>query len=246
MSSENYVILFEGKVIDGHEPAAVQAQLARLLKIDSKKATELFSGKRILLKRTSDKAEALKYGKALKQVGADIKIKVTSAATESQSDSLVAEVDKTRPAKHQPEIDQANKIETEGNSSMTLAPNVGDLFDPIPTTQSANLDLSGYTILDNDGSFLVDPSETEEVDLDLSSYTVAENDGSYLYQNKKTTACEINVPDFSLAEPGSVLETIQKDKRTLSPNTEGMTLATIIQEIPRILGISAMTFGGDF
>ena len=217
MSSEIYVILFEGKVIDGHEPTAVQSQLAGLLKIDSKKAKELFSGKRILLKRTSDKAEALKYGKVLKQVGADIKIKVISASAESQSDSLATEGEKISLANNQPETAEASKIEAEDNSSMTLAPNVGDLFDPIPETQSPSFDLSGYTVLDNDGSFLVDPPEAVKVDLDLSSYAVAENDGSYLYQNKETIAYEISVPDFGLAEPGSVLETIQEDKQTLNP-----------------------------
>ena len=76
MSSETYVIVFAGNVTEGHETAAVRSQLARLLKVDKKKVEELFSGKRIILKRTSDKSEAVKYGKALKQVGADIKIKV--------------------------------------------------------------------------------------------------------------------------------------------------------------------------
>ena len=70
MSSETYAILFKGGVVDGHDPAAVQAQLARLLKLNPQKTKALFSGKQIILKKTADKAEAAKYGKALKKAGA--------------------------------------------------------------------------------------------------------------------------------------------------------------------------------
>ena len=56
MSAKTYVIVFKGDVVDGHEPAAVQAQLGRLLKLDPQKVKALFSGKQIILKRTPDKA----------------------------------------------------------------------------------------------------------------------------------------------------------------------------------------------
>ncbi len=67
MSTETYAIVFKGEIVEGFEAAAVQAQLAKLLKLDPAKAKALFSGKPIVLKKTADKAEAAKYGKALKK-----------------------------------------------------------------------------------------------------------------------------------------------------------------------------------
>ncbi|MEK9870933.1 MAG: hypothetical protein VW831_14480, partial [Gammaproteobacteria bacterium] len=76
MSTETYAIVFKGEIVEGFEAAAVQAQLAKLLKLDPAKAKALFSGKPIVLKKTADKAEAAKYGKALKKVGADVKLRI--------------------------------------------------------------------------------------------------------------------------------------------------------------------------
>ncbi|MGB0693941.1 MAG: hypothetical protein ACPGPD_14565, partial [Pseudomonadales bacterium] len=79
MSTETYAIVFKGEIVEGFEAAAVQAQLAKLLKLDPAKAKALFSGKPIVLKKTADKAEAAKYGKALKKVGADVKLRIVKA-----------------------------------------------------------------------------------------------------------------------------------------------------------------------
>lgn len=174
MSAETYTIVFRGEIVDGFEMAAVQAQLAKLLKLDAKKVSALFSGKRIVLKKTTDKAEAARYGKALMKVGADVKIRVIKAD---------------------------------------------------PPAAAPGLDLSGYSMAENDGSLLVEPTEEVKVDIDLSAYSVAENDGSDLFQAPAHEVPEIAVPDFGLDEPGAVLETLQEEKELLNPNTTGMTLA---------------------
>ena len=145
MSAKTYVIVFKGDVVDGHEPAAVQAQLGRLLKLDPQKVKTLFSGKQIILKQTPDKAEAVKYGKALKQIGAEVKIKVTLAETGVHSDPLAPEHDATDPAAAQPAPAAASTAEgTLDSSTITLAPNLGDQFDPIPAAEAPDLDLSEY------------------------------------------------------------------------------------------------------
>ena len=38
MSTETYAIVFKGEIVEGFEAAAVQAQLAKLLKLDPAKA----------------------------------------------------------------------------------------------------------------------------------------------------------------------------------------------------------------
>ena len=200
MSSETYAILFKGGVVDGHDPAAVQAQLARLLKLDPQKTKALFSGKQIILKKTADKAEAAKYGKALKKAGADVKIRVIQAEVGGASNPIESKQVATEPGPAQPEAPAAETAErTIDTSSITLAPNLGNLFDPVPAAEAP--------------------------DLDLSEYAVAENDGSDLFEAEEVATPDIDVPDFGLDEPGAVLETLQEDKEILSPNTMGMTLA---------------------
>ena len=76
MSGETYAIVFNGGIVEGFAADTVKAQLAKLLKTDAKKTAALFSGKQIILKKTTDRAEAAKYGKALKKVGADVKIRI--------------------------------------------------------------------------------------------------------------------------------------------------------------------------
>ena len=80
MSGETYAIVFNGGIVEGFAADTVKAQLAKLLKTDAKKTAALFSGKQIILKKTTDRAEAAKYGKALKKVGADVKIRIIKAA----------------------------------------------------------------------------------------------------------------------------------------------------------------------
>ena len=200
MSSETYAILFKGGVVDGHDPAAVQAQLAKLLKLNPQKTKALFSGKQIILKKTADKAEAAKYGKALKKAGADVKIRVIQTEAGVASNSIESKHVATEPGPAQPEAPAAETAErTIDTSSITLAPNVDNLFDPVPVAEAP--------------------------DLDLSEYAVAENDGSDLFEAEEVATPDIDVPDFGLDEPGAVLETLQEDKEILSPNTMGMTLA---------------------
>ena len=81
MSGETYAIVFNGGIVEGFAADTVKAQLAKLLKTDAKKTAALFSGKQIVLKKTTDRAEAAKYGKALKKVGADVKIRIIKAGT---------------------------------------------------------------------------------------------------------------------------------------------------------------------
>ena len=214
MSGETYAIVFNGGIVEGFAADTVKAQLAKLLKTDSKKTAALFSGKQIVLKKTTDRAEAAKYGKALKKVGADVKIRIIKAdATAAPEKPAAAE---TPPEPEAPVID---------TSGISLAPNEGDLFDPVPRAVIPEIDLSSFSVAENDGSPLVEPSEEVVVELDLSEFSVKDNDGTALVEHEDEAIPPIEVPDFGLDEPGAVLETLQEEKVLLNPNTTGMTLA---------------------
>jgi hypothetical protein len=226
MSGETYAIVFNGGIVEGFAAATVKAQLAKLLKTDAKKTAALFSGKQIVLKKTTDRAEAAKYGKALKKVGADVKIRIIktgAGATAAPAKPAAAPVKPAAaPAAETPPEPEAPVIDTSG---ISLAPNEGDLFDPVPRAVIPEIDLSSFSVAENDDSPLVEPSEEVVVELDLSEFSVKDNDGTALVEHQDEDIPEVEVPDFGLDEPGAVLETLQEEKVLLNPNTMGMTLA---------------------
>jgi hypothetical protein len=240
MSGETYAIVFNGGIVEGFAADTVKAQLAKLLKTDAKKTAALFSGKQIVLKKTTDRAEAAKYGKALKKVGADVKIRIIKAGAAATAAPVkptaalskpaaalskpAAALSKpaAAPAAETPPEPEAPVIDTSG---ISLVPNEGDLFDPVPRAVIPEIDLSSFSVAENDDSPLVEPSEEVVVELDLSEFSVKDNDGTALVEHEDQAIPPIEVPDFGLDEPGAVLETLQEEKVLLNPNTMGMTLA---------------------
>jgi len=247
MSGETYAIVFNGGIVEGFAADTVKAQLAKLLKTDAKKTAALFSGKQIILKKTTDRAEAAKYGKALKKVGADVKIRIIkagAAATAAPAKPAAAPIKPAAalskpaaappkpaaalskpaaaPAAETPPEPDAPVIDTSG---ISLAPNEGDLFDPVPRAVIPEIDLSSFSVAENDDRPLVEPSAEVVVELDLSEFSVKDNDGTALVEHEDEVIPAIEVPDFGLDEPGAVLETLQEEKVLLNPNTIGMTLA---------------------
>jgi hypothetical protein len=67
--SVSYAIVFNGQIIDGFQIISVKAHLAKMLKASPEKISALFSGKPVVIKRTTNKQTAIKYSTALKKVG---------------------------------------------------------------------------------------------------------------------------------------------------------------------------------
>ena len=67
-------LVFLGEVLDGFESVEVKRQLARLLKLDEAGLQKLFSGKRVVLKRSVELAEAHRYVARLAEIGARLHI----------------------------------------------------------------------------------------------------------------------------------------------------------------------------
>ncbi len=219
MSSVIYAIVFKGEVIEGFKPISVKAHMAKLLRADVDKMKTLFSGKQIVIKRTADKQEAVKYGGALKKIGADVKVRII------KSDAPPAEK-AARPAQQEPAQQTAVKTATVDTSGISLAPNEGYIIEPSTPPPAPDVDISGISVAENDGTPLIEATEQERADLDLSEYSIRENDGSPLVEPSDEEAPVIEVPDFGLDEAGAVLETLPDERELLNPNTMGMTLAT--------------------
>jgi len=172
MADVTYAIVFSGKIVEGFQVISVNAHLAKMLKTSPEKIQTPFPGKTSAMKPAADKAEAAKYDKALKKVGADVRVKII------RSDASAA----------------ATPIDT---SNLSLVPNEGNIVEPAPPTPAPKLDLSNMSILENDGTPLVTPKEAVKVDIDVSSFSVEENDGAPLIEPKADTAPKVEAPDTS-------------------------------------------------
>ena len=212
MASVTYAIVFSGEIVEGFQVISVKAHMAKLLKADAEKMQALFSGKTIVLKRTTDKAEAARYVSVLKKAGASVRVKII------KSDPAAAAKTATPASKAPaatPEVPDAD---------FTLRPNEGNLFEPEPEVESPDLDLSEFSVAENDGTPLIEEKEYEQADIDLSEYSVAENDGSNIIEPAPEVP-KLDAPDFGLDEPGAMLDTIKEDVELLDPDTTGMSLA---------------------
>lgn len=250
MSGEIYAIVFKGAIVEGFTADAVKSQLAKILKTDIKKTAALFSGKQIVLKKTTDRAEATRYGKALRKVGADVGIRVVKAASRNTghvpafhtadqpptqqltAEALSSEVsvselpESERTASKSAAAERAvSEVPVVDTSGITLALNEGDLFDPVPKVASPEIDLSRLSVAENDGTPLVEPADPIVITMDLSEFSIKDNDGTALVEHPDQHISKVAVPDFSLDAPGALLETLPKEKARLHPSTTGITLA---------------------
>lgn len=250
MSGEIYAIVFKGAIVEGFTADAVKSQLAKLLKTDIEKTAALFSGKQIVLKKTTDRAEATRYGKALRKVGADVGIRVVKAASRNTghvpafhtadqpptqqltAEALSSEVsvselpESERTASKSAASERAvSEVPVVDTSGITLALNEGNLFDPVPKVASPEIDLSRLSVAENDGTPLVEPADPIVITMDLSEFSIKDNDGTALVEHPDQHISKVAVPDFSLDAPGALLETLPKEKARLHPSTTGITLA---------------------
>ena len=222
-----YVVVFNGEVLEGFQPVSVKAHMAKMLKADATKMTAMFSGKSVVLKRTPDKEIAAKYGKALKKVGADVKVRIIKVpaaqaaarpATPSGTGAPVAQ----RPA---PQTQSASTTPAVPAGNLSLAPNEGNLFEPLPVPEPVEVDISSIRLASTfDDSPLAPPREVQPVQVDLSNLSVATPDDTPLAAPRPEPA-KVEAPDFGLDEPGAVLETLREEKEPVNPDISGLSLA---------------------
>ncbi len=75
MSDELYEVSFAGVIRDGEDPAEVRAKVGKMFNADDAKLAQLFSGKRIVIKKNIDEATAAKYRTALTRAGAECEVR---------------------------------------------------------------------------------------------------------------------------------------------------------------------------
>jgi hypothetical protein len=83
MADPKYDVYFRGEIVPGADEIVVKAAIAKIFNADDAKLNQLFSGKVNTIKKSVDKATAVKYQHAFKKAGA--KAVITAAKVESRS-----------------------------------------------------------------------------------------------------------------------------------------------------------------
>ena len=111
MSDQLFEVAFSGQISDGAEPGEVKAKVAKMFNADDAKLAQLFSGRRVVIKKNIDRATAAKYQSALNRAGAECEICLVGGAPVAQSTPAAAApapTDATKSASAAPAV----KIET--------------------------------------------------------------------------------------------------------------------------------------
>jgi hypothetical protein len=70
MTDQLFEIAFSGRITDEADLETVKLQIARIFKADAERIAQLFSGNRMIIKRSVDAATAARYRGAFEKVGA--------------------------------------------------------------------------------------------------------------------------------------------------------------------------------
>ena len=200
--SVSYAIVFNGQIIDGFQIISVKAHLAKMLKASPEKISALFSGKPVVIKRTTNKQTAIKYSTALKKVGVAVKITRKEAVTTKPLPKPTHTAIVTNPGSpsfQSPAHRSIVNLAILGSATdFTLAENAGDLFEPIEKETPVVIKVDNIHLASNDGSPIAEPRQL---------------------------AKKVEAPAFSLDAPGAILQTRKEEVLQVEPDVSSISLA---------------------
>jgi hypothetical protein len=168
MSDQLFEVAFSGQISEGAELGEVKAKVAKMFNADEAKLGQLFSGKRVVIKKNIDKATAAKYQTALNRAGAQCEISpLGGAAPAAAPSAAAAAVDKPvidKPATAAP----VAQIETGDYGEVAPPP----ATDPLGITGDQIEDLAA-SIAPVGSELKVEYQQVDEPEFDLSGLEVA-------------------------------------------------------------------------
>jgi len=82
MSDELFEIAFSGQIAEGEDLQSAMLKVGQVFKADENRLAQMFSGRRVIIKREADAATVAKYQAAFSRAGAVCEIKSLSVADE--------------------------------------------------------------------------------------------------------------------------------------------------------------------
>ncbi len=206
MSEELYEVAFYGEIVEGAELDQVKAKVAAMFKADAAKLAQLFSGKRVVIKKNIDQATANKYQSALQNAGAQCEVKSLADAASTQTAA-----DSAPPAS--PEAAAETPAQTQ-EQARAAAPAAA----PASTSSSARADGNAPAAPKTDPLGI---SANEITDLGASILPPGSNmqDGE-----NAASAPEVDLSGLDLAPPGSDLGELKKHEAVEIPDISNLSI----------------------
>ena len=198
MSDQLFEVAFSGQVSEGANPEEVKARVGKMFNADQAKLAQLFSGKRIVIKKNVDQATANKYLTALNRAGAECEIVPMAGGGPAAAAAATPAAAEPAPAAEAAPQPAAAAVSQEYESSYD-----GDVA---PPPQTDPLGITGDQIEDLAVSIAPVGSELQD------DYQQAEEP-------------DIDITGFDIAPVGSELSTAKKEPDPPPPDTSGITLA---------------------
>ena len=201
MSEKIYEVVFYGEIVEGAKLEQVKAKVAAMFKADASKLEQLFSGKRVVIKKNIDLATANKYQSALQNAGAQCEVKSLpdAAPTQAADDSVPAV-----PATAQATASTATATATQESAAPASArPRVDGNVPAAPNTDP--LGIEANEIADLSASILPLGSDMQ--------------DGT-----SSVSAPEVDLSGLDLAPPGSDLGELKKDEAVEIPDISNLSI----------------------
>jgi len=159
MSEELYEVAFSGAILEGADIEQVKAKVGAMFKADAAKLAQLFSGKRVVIKKNIDQATANKYKAALTNAGADCEVKSLTEVAPPAPASIEKPAEQTPVAAAAPkaapkivsgDVPAAPKTDPLGISAndisdlnVNMAPIGSDMQDEIKEVAAPEFDMNG-------------------------------------------------------------------------------------------------------
>lgn len=197
MSDELFEIAFSGQIAEGADLEAVKLQIGKIFKADENRIAQMFSGRRVIIKRQADEATVAKYQSAFKKAEAICEIKPLS---EDQS------------AENQSEIEKPPQAQATTSTSASI--------------ESTEDYVSKYAESDQvPQALLTDPLGIEGGQIEALDTELAPVGSQMQHQIKEQQAPTIDISGIDVAPVGSDLITKSEDEPPPPPDTTGLTMA---------------------
>ena len=164
MSDELFEVAFSGQIRDGAELDEVKAKVGKMFKADDAKIAHMFSGKRVVIKKSLDREAAAKYANAFKNAGARGEVRSMSGdAAQAKAASPAA------PAKPKPATLEVDYTSTQNMTAVVAPP---PQVDPLGITGDQIEDLPA-TVAPVGSELQDEIKDVPEPDIDITSFDVA-------------------------------------------------------------------------
>jgi len=161
MSDQLFEVAFSGQISEGADADEVKARVAKMFNADEAKLAQLFSGRRVIIKKNIDQATANKYQTALNRAGAECEVGAMGggaaptmpAAAPAEKTAAPAAVTSQYESKYDGEVEPPPQIDPLGitgddieDLSATIAPIGSELQDDYQEPEEPDIDVTGLEV----------------------------------------------------------------------------------------------------